>query len=112
MLKISRTELYALILGNTLGICLFIYCNPGKQASTEPAAEHTQLTTLAGKIDSLAAARASHDSTIIKIEKHFYHEKINIDNLPADSLLPTLRARLLHFNGDGKPQNVKNYAKP
>lgn len=112
MLKISRLELYALILGNAVGICLFIYLMPGKQTKQEPAAEHAQLTELGGKIDSLSAARASHDSTIIKIEKYFYHEKIIVDNIPADSLLPTIRTRLLQFNGDGKPQNVKNHAKP
>jgi hypothetical protein len=61
------------------------------------------------KIEALVGAKAKNDCTIVKINNFYTNEKIFIDSLPNDSLLPFLRARLQGFDSSGKPQNIKGY---
>jgi hypothetical protein len=61
------------------------------------------------KIEALVGAKAKNDCTIVKINNYYKNEKIFIDSLPDDSLLPFLRAKLQNFDSLGKPQNIKGY---
>lgn len=79
---------------------------------TDQSVEQNDSTwVVLAKIEQLQGLRLGNDCTIVRIEKYYTNEKIYIDSLPNDSLVPFIRARLQDFDTNGVPQIGKDYGK-
>lgn len=80
-----------------------------KEGADQSEAQNDSTWVVLAKIEQLQGQRLGNDCTIVRIEKYYTNEKIYIDSLPNDSLVPYIRTRLQDFDSNGVPQIGKNY---